>query len=336
MKNLSLPVNFKFLNLKYLNFTIFSFLLSPFFLNAQQGQLPDSSFENGWIEKNDVNGPYWEYKTTYFYTLNSLFALENSQRPASITAIRDGVNAQHGQYSIKLVSGDVPVGDMVFLPGMVGTISQNFVNEFIDGDGNVTMTKEWDGYETPTALEGYYKYHPANGDSALIDIGFTGNGKDFVEKIIVKERVEEWRKFSLPIPKQYWDEYFETIRVLFVASAGVRFDSLQLCKGQLGSTLWVDNISLVYNKTGIKQDLLSTLKANAFPNPATEVLNIELNENFIGKVTVYNMSGSMIMEEKINGTQCRINTSNFATGNYLYKFMYENTIFAQGKFMVTR
>jgi hypothetical protein len=114
---------------------------------------------------------------------------------------------------------------------------------------------------------------------------------------------------------------------------------LDECKGQLGSTLWVDNVTLNYTidpGEGIKQNLFSTLKANAFPNPATEVLNIELNENFTGKIVVYNVNGSMVMEENINGTLYQLNTSTLATGNYMYRLMNENTIFAQGKFVVTK
>jgi hypothetical protein len=102
--------------------------------------------------------------------------------------------------------------------------------------------------------------------------------------------------------------------------------------------LWIDNIYLNYSyqPDGIKQNLFSTLKANAFPNPANEVLHIELNENFNGKIRVYNSLGSLIMEENITGTQGRLNTSNLATGNYSYKLMNDNIIFAQGRFVVTK
>jgi hypothetical protein len=107
------------------------------------------------------------------------------------------------------------------------------------------------------------------------------------------------------------------------------------CKGQVGSALWIDNISLNY-ALGVKQNLLSTLKAKAYPNPSTDVLNLELNEHFAGKVMVYNSLGSLVMEENINGTQSQLNTSTLASGNYIYKLMGANTIFAQGKFVVVK
>jgi hypothetical protein len=319
------------------------FLLSAFCLNAQeQLQLPCSSFEKecGWKIVNSplpCVGQYDEFETFFFYTLNSLCLLECADQ----TAWPDVVNAQHGQRSIKLVSGRVPVGEsFVFLPGMVGTLSKGFVHEFLEEGNEVNIYKLWENY-TPHALEGWYKYKPIDGDSAFIDIGFRNQGEEgFIETFVIYNEVENWTKFSIPIPKQYWNVCFDEIRVIFAASAGiVDWDSLQNCEGQLGSTLWIDNINLNYTLDpgdGITQNLFSTLKANAFPNPATEVLNIELNENFSGKITVYNVNGSLVLEENVKGTLCQLNTTELASGNYIYRLMNENTIFAQGKFVITK
>ena len=328
--------------MKKINFYLLAlcFLFSVLSLNAQiKKQLPSSDFETGWTNNNGANGPYLEFQTSYFYTLNSLFALVNQQGPADITAFRDG-NAQQGSYCIKLKSGDIPVGEEnIFLPGMVGTITENFVSEFLNNGGNVPIFRNWFDCATPHVMKGYYKYEPVGGDSALIAIGFyIGGGEPvFVAQKIIKTPTNNWTEFAVWIPQQYWDQEFTEIQVLFVSSAGVNFEKLAECKGQLESTLWIDNVSLNYSDTnGIKQNLFSSLAAKAFPNPATDVLNIELNENFSGKVMIYNLAGSLIQEEMINGTECQINTSSFATGNYIYKLMNGNTIFAQGKFVVTK
>jgi hypothetical protein len=330
----------KKINLTQMHFRAFAlscFLLSAFSLYAQKPQMPDSSFETGWKERTGHYGPYTDYQTEFFYTLNSLYALKNDQSPADLTAFKDGVNAQHGQYSIKLVSGVVPVGSNVFLPGMVGTLSQEFVDEYLDPDREVIIWSDWYGYDTPSALEGWYKYKPVNGDSALLEIAFyEWDTEVFVEKIIVKQEVANWTPFSIKIQEKYWNREFSDIRILFVASAAVDFSELSNCKGQKGSTLWIDNIKLTYGGNDIQQNCLSTLKANIFPNPAIEVINVELNEPFAGNVVVYDLSGRKIMEENINGTQSQLNISALATGNYIYKLMNENTIFAQGKFVVTK
>ena len=318
-------------------FLTFSFLFSSFYISAQPFQLPDVSFETGWKLEQGIYGSFEEYETEFFFTLNSLYAVENDPLPADITAWKD-VNSHLGNYCIKLVSGIIPLGEfIVFLPGMVGTLNPDFVYEFLGGDGDVTVTRDW-AYDTPRALEGWYKYNPVEGDSALIDIGFFDYGDEiFIEKMIIKETVNDWTHFSVDIPQQYWSEYFNEIRVLFVASAGVNFDTLVLCKGQKGSTLWIDDIYLNY-EVGIKQNLFSTLKANVFPNPVAgnEVLNFELNENFTGKIMIYNVSGSLVMEEKIEEKLKRLNISTLAGGNYIYKLMNDNIIFTQGKFVVAK
>jgi len=323
-----------------LYFSVLCFLFSVQSIHAQQHQLPDGSFETSWMMKyGGYNGHFEEFQTEYFYTLNSLYAEKNDPGPADITAWKDG-NAQNGNFCIKLVSGKITVNDDIFLPGMVGTINEDFVREFITSGGNVTMHRDWLGYDTPRALEGWYKYNPVGGDSALIEIGFHrgGNQPHFLQKLIIKETVNEWSKFFIEIPKQYWNMEFTDIRVIFVASAGVNFEELTLCKGQKGSTLWIDNISLnyTYEGEGIKQNLFSSISTKTFPNPANDLLNIELNEHFNGKISVYNVAGNMIMEENIYGMESQLNISTLASGNYFYKLINGNTIYAQGKFVVTK
>jgi len=320
------------------------FYLAPFVmyfipcgLTAQQVQITDSNFENGWIDDSGAYGHFTDYKTSYFYTLNSLRAIYNTQGPADLTAFKEENNPKEGNSSIKLVSGKISTGADIFLPGMVGTVSEDYVKQYLDTNRKVILSRYWDN-DTPHALEGWYKYSPVAGDSALIEIGFAKSPDKepvFLEKLIIKTPVSAWTHFSIPIPPQYWNQYFEEIRMLFVASAGVNFHEMTECKGQRGTTLWIDAISLNYN-LGIKQNLFSTLDAKLFPNPAHEVLHIELNENFSGTVNVYNLSGSLVMEQAVNGTQCQLNTSALATGNYIYKLIRENTIFSQGKFMITK
>ncbi|MCL2245505.1 MAG: T9SS type A sorting domain-containing protein [Lentimicrobiaceae bacterium] len=324
--------------MKKITLLAFCILLSAFSLFAQQPQLSGSDFETGWKNNYGDNGTYEEFETDCFFTLNSLFAKKNEPKPADITAWKVG-NAQQGNSCIKLVSGVIPVGEDVFLPGMVGTINQDFVEEFLGSGGNVTIYRDWLGNETPHAMEGWFKYNPVNGDSALIDIGFHKAGASeplFVEKLILKETVNEWTHFYIAIPKEHWNTVFTDIRVLFVASAGVNFKQLMECKGQKGSTLWIDNVTLNYKEDGIKQNLFSSLTTKAFPNPANEVLNIKMNEHFNGTVTVYNIAGTKVMEEAVNGTECQLNTASLATGNYVFKLMNGNTIFAQGKFVITK
>jgi len=324
-----------------------SYLLPLFafciFQLSAQDQFPDSSFEN-WTTKSGAYGTFVDFDTEFFHTLNPLHALGNEAGGGKIdlTAFRDEFNPVDGLYSIKLVSGRAPMPNgSAFLPGMVGTIDPDFIEQFLApvGGGGITIATDWGDRKTPCTFEGWYKYDPKNNDSAFIDIGFYNSGKEvFSEKLLIKNKVDTWTKFSLKIPQQYWNQYFEEIKVLFVASAGVDFETLTNCKGQEGSALSIDAISLLYEcEASILQNLLSTVKVNVFPNPATnDILNMELNENFTGVVSIYSILGGKVMEQEINGDQCQLNIKNLSSGNYIYKLMNGNTIFAQGKFVVTK
>ena len=315
---------------------LFAFCIFP--LSAQK-QFPDSSFEN-WTTTSGAYGTFVDFDTEFFHTLNPLHGLANDGCIIDLTAFRDESNPVDGLYSIKLVSGLAPMGeDYAFLPGMVGTIDPDFIEQFLSPLGGITIATDWGDGKTPCAFEGWYKYDPKNNDSAFIDIGFYNSGKEvFSKKLLIKNKVDNWTEFSLKIPQQYWDKYFEEIKVLFVASAGVDFETLTNCKGEIGSTLSIDAISLLYDcEVGIRQNLLSTVKVNVFPNPATnDILNMELNENFTGVVSIYSILGGKVMEQEINSDQCQLNIKNLSSGNYIYKLMNGNTIFAQGKFVVTK
>jgi len=301
---------------------------------------PNGDFETGWVNPppSGYYGPYDEFDTKFFYTLNSLYATWNSAGPIDRTAYKETLNPHGGKICMKLVSGKAPTGEDIFLPGFVGTIDKEFVDQFLHNDEKVTTTRDWGGLPAPHALEVWYRYLPVGGDSALIQIGFTnfvGDPLIVNEKRIIKKETSTWTKLPIPIPEQYRDQPFDEIQLIFSASAGVNFDKMKQCKGVYGSTLWIDDVYLNYD-LGIKQNLFSTLKANAFPNPATEVLNFELNEEFTGVIWVYDLSGRKIMESNISGTQSQLNISSLSSGNYIYKLMNENTIFAQGKFVVAK
>jgi len=334
--SVSVASYFKSLNLILL-FCFSAFLLfcsSTLMAQPTKEQFTDSSFEGeGWINK----GAYWDFETDKFYTLNSLCDQPGVYNP-KLTAYKEcGTNPPHGNCCIRLESVEIGVGDgYVFLPGMVGTISKDFVSEYF-ATNKALLTAPWGNF-TPHAMEWYYKYDNKGGDSAMIQIGFTHFPDDPLiidERFIIKDPTSKWVCKTITIPSGHEMDFFDEIQVLFVASAGVKFDDMMNCEGSEGTKLWIDKISLIYD-LGIKQNLFSTLKANAFPNPATEVLNLELNEYFTGAIWVYDLSGRKIMETNISGIQAQLNISSLASGNYIYRLMNENTIFAQGKFVVAK
>ncbi|HOV11832.1 MAG TPA: hypothetical protein PLL90_08715, partial [Bacteroidales bacterium] len=103
----------------------------------------------------------------------------------------------------------------------------------------------------PLKFRGYYKYAPVGGDSALVSVLLSkynpalgkrdtiGLGRE-----IFKNVVTEYTMIDLPINYQS-QETPDTLTLLVCSSAGIRFDDLMNCKGQVGSTMWIDEIFFI-------------------------------------------------------------------------------------------
>ena len=92
--------------MKKITFYLLIWSLLPFILNAQsQNQFPGSDFETGWVNKTGINGPYVDFQTDFFYTLNSLYAEENTNSHRVCLAysccIGGGMDSQPFQYRHK-------------------------------------------------------------------------------------------------------------------------------------------------------------------------------------------------------------------------------------------
>lgn len=201
----------------------------------------DGSFEKKWKELTAERGKYWEYQTALFNTLNLLYELPIDPLPCEVTAFRS-TDAQDGKYSIKLVTANL--NGMLLVPGAFGTISPDFVGEFLN-DGGITVKKEFP-YK-PASLTGYYKYSPVEGDSAAIDMELFSNNKVIASKVLkIKNATDEWTAFTIPF--EYTDDNAKPthLKLLFISSAGYNFDDLQTCKGQANSTLYIDNVQFTY------------------------------------------------------------------------------------------
>ncbi|MCB0698987.1 MAG: DUF4465 domain-containing protein [Chitinophagales bacterium] len=72
-------------------------------------------------------------------------------------------------------------------------------------------------------------------------------------------------------------------------------------------------------------DAAKSQPAKVYPNPATDRLYIEPNDEMVKTVAVYDMSGKQVAV--YNGdTKVEINTSNFATGTYVLQIVGDNGV----------
>jgi hypothetical protein len=95
-------------------------------------------------------------------------------------------------------------------------------------------------------------------------------------------------------------------------------------------TLVYSNSNILYTTVGIEDYASATI--SLYPNPATTSINLQVNNDFIGKdIIVYDAIGKVILKDKITSTLQTIDTSELAGGNYILRIGSINKVFNVSK-----
>lgn len=286
---------------------------------AQNEVLPDGKFEYWKQVKlydseetyDDLSNPFWE-------SLNILATLPPDMFTGPVTLFKDkGRSGAEGDFAPKMRSDFLKFGEdkEIFLPGVVGAITV-----LID-DQTAVFGRPFTS--RPTAIKGYMKYDPVDNDSASIFVELYKYDEELGArhpignvKRIFKEKVEDWTPFELPI-NYYSDDTPDTVTVLFVSSAGYDFKDLFNCKGQIGSTLWVDDVEFVYEggePSSNENPVLASSKL--YPNPSFNGI-FNLNVKAACKMEVISIAGQLVMQQNLATPGAyTVDLSRFAPGVY--------------------
>lgn len=213
-------------------------------------EIVDGGFESCWYWQSTQNNTYLEYQSSVLMSLNMLHALEDliPGTTAPFTAFCDSLTPHSGKYAMKLVSGrihDEQNGEL-FLPGAMAPLNEKFIDEFLN-DGNISVKRPYT--EKPTAIKGYYKYAPVDGDRGSITVTLY-NGDNVIAEgtLIESNNVGSWTEFNIPITGENYANTTPThISIIFSASADYNFADLLSCTGQVGSALWLDDLEFVFS-----------------------------------------------------------------------------------------
>ena len=165
----------------------------------------------------------------------------------------------------------------------------------------------------PDSLVGWVKCNSVNGDTSGIilqltkwdaialtqeELGFGG--------FITTSTSTSFYRFSVPI--EYVSENTpDSISVFVLSSIG---------NGQIGSAIWVDDLSLIYNTSSIGE--LNGTSFEVFPNPVNDELSI--SSITIDKMEVYSATGILIDHIVLDsGLIYTYDTKKLANGLYLVK-----------------
>tara|TARA_R110002096_G_scaffold56474_4_gene144115 strand:- start:4538 stop:8548 length:4011 start_codon:yes stop_codon:yes gene_type:complete len=85
------------------------------------------------------------------------------------------------------------------------------------------------------------------------------------------------------------------------------------------------NITILID-AALSTEELAINDINIYPNPTKNTLNIKLNNSNKAEASLYDMSGRLVLKEKLNPETSVINMRNLNSGIYLLKIVLDNTI----------
>jgi len=283
--------------------------------------IPNQNFEN-WVTTSGIANPVsWATSNTTVMTVTV------------ITVSKDSANPHSGKYCAKIAN--VSASGIATVPGLmtIGKFTMNIMAQTGTVSGGIPFTS------TPARLKGYYEFSPKSGDSCIIAVVFTkrntSTGKSDtvgVGSLISGDTVTSWKLFNVPISYKP-NAAPDTMNITIMSSKGSN------PKPQLGSTMYVDSIYLEGTVlTGIDNLYENNNVVNLFPNPAHDIINIQLNNEITGdlNMNIYNSLGEIVLSEIFNSKSNNypIDISRFHKGfyylniyndknNYIKKFVVE-------------
>ncbi len=86
--------------------------------------------------------------------------------------------------------------------------------------------------------------------------------------------------------------------------------------------------------TNVKENKKEIKGLSVFPNPFNSSFTVTSGENLLGVFEMYDISGSKVLEEKINGLSHMIYAETLGKGVYFYRFINSNGDVFNGKIMM--
>lgn len=324
--------------MKKLFLVAMTFLL--FHSGYSQQQIPNGDLENWYNVPVSGTLNYDQPGTgptdNWLATLNELASVPAPIGPGPVTVFKT-TDAHGGTYAAKLVSQNLTMFPSdIFIPGMLGTC------QMVMAETRALLGRACAACK-PLKFTGYFKYEPVNGDSAAAVVllskwNTTTKHRDTlgVGFFLIKEAVSQYTKFEIPVYYFTSEIESDSITVLCVASAGFNAVSFTQGKGQVGSTLYIDDLALEY-ASGIEQSLMPEVGVKTYPNPAHGMLNVELSKQVKnGVFEIYNTSGRLAGSEPCTLLKNSVSVEGLPAGTYYFRLVEGKTLLNTGAFTVIK
>lgn len=92
-----------------------------------------------------------------------------------------------------------------------------------------------------------------------------------------------------------------------------------------------------YAVVGINESQKTNIELSVFPNPSTTFINFSTTSAEAAKVTAFDINGKVVATEILEMGKAKMNTSNLASGVYMYQVTDKNNqLLTKGKFNVSK
>jgi len=272
---------------------LFIFAVS-FAFSAKAQNIPNAGFES-WTAGFGYDDP------NSWGTYNVLNIISY---PISVTK---STERHGGAFSAKVETMstiDISTGQETPFPGIMFIGSVNFPQSFVRA---TPFTAK------PDSLVGWVKCTSINGNNSGIILQLTKWDATSMSQdtigfggYITTSSSSTFYRFSVPI--EYSSENTpDSLSVIVISSLGA---------GQIGSAIWVDDLSLIYNTSSIGE--LNGTSFDVYPNPVNDELSI--SSKTVDKMEVYSATGILIDHIVIDsGLIYNYDTKKLANGLYLVK-----------------
>ena len=205
-----------------------------------------------------------------------------------VETVTEGTSDPQDGSSYVVMTGQDLQGTAV--PGVItqGTMTVDVNNNTVDITGGAPYTTR------SAQMKGYFKYNPANGDTAVIAAWLLkGTTPDTIASggFMVIGSFDTWTEFTVDL-EYYSNESPDTLNFLF--SSSVTADN-----AQVGSVFEIDNVWFEGEVTSVN-NIVANNDFVVSPNPANTYFNLRMSNANNTTVRVHNTVGQIVISKTFN------------------------------------
>ncbi|HEV7230310.1 MAG TPA: T9SS type A sorting domain-containing protein [Bacteroidia bacterium] len=272
---------------------------------------PNSGFET-WTSHTGYNTPdNWD-------NANATTAILGVYTCVKATAAAD---VHSGSAAIRLIT-QTYVGNKA--PGIATTGTINTSTQTVGGGIPYT--------QRPDSITGWYKYTSVSGDRGFVSFTLFGTSNtDTVAQAYFATpaaSVGTYTRFSQALV--YRSNHTVTNSIWILLS------SQNQASGQVGSSMYVDDLAIVINPSSGIQSLQAAPQISVGPNPAVNQIAVSNVSNAKVTFVLYDITGRILVEQKLENSSNTFDVSSIPAGLYVYAILDEKNKMIQTSKLIIR